>query len=106
MRWALVWSSRDVVAYLALYADDFKTPNGESRSTWARQRTNRLQAPVEIQVSISISTVDLTGDLAAVSFIQEYRTSSKRLSTRKTLYLQRFSGRWLIVQETVVRGAL
>ena len=36
--WAEAWSKKDVDAYLAFYARDFKTPNGEPRSAWEKAR--------------------------------------------------------------------
>ena len=34
--WAQAWSKKDVDAYLAYYARDFKTPNGEPRGEWEK----------------------------------------------------------------------
>ncbi|MCM2288869.1 MAG: tetratricopeptide repeat protein, partial [Sulfuritalea sp.] len=43
--WAAAWSRKDVKAYLAAYARDFKTPGGESRAAWDAERQKRISKP-------------------------------------------------------------
>ena len=101
--WAKAWSSRNVDAYLAFYAKDFKTPAGEARADWEQSRRQRIGAPKSIVVTIEAPKVSLAGDVqASVSFRQSYRSDViKSTSTAKTLVLSKASGRWLIQQERV-----
>src|SRR3989440_4099585 len=46
--WAQAWSKKDTDAYLAYYAKDFKTPAGEGRADWEKQRRTRLRAAKSI----------------------------------------------------------
>ena len=42
--WAKAWSAKNVDAYLAFYARDFKTPGGEARPEWEKARRQRISA--------------------------------------------------------------
>ena len=98
--WAAAWSSKNVKQYLAFYAEDFKTPGGESRNTWEAQRHERIVKPKSIQVGISNPSVKFTDDShASVSFKQSYRASHLKTSSSKTLVLVKSGGNWLIQEE-------
>jgi len=98
--WAAAWSSKNVKRYLAFYAEDFKTPGGESRNDWEAQRRERISKPKSIHVSISDPKVKLIdGSHASVSFRQSYRASHLKTSSSKTLVLVKSGGNWLIQEE-------
>ena len=98
--WAAAWSSKDVKRYLAFYADDFKTPGGESRKAWEEQRRKRISNPKSIHVSIKNPKVELMDDgHARVSFRQSYHASHLKNSSKKTLVLVESGGGWLIQEE-------
>ena len=98
--WAKAWSSRNVNKYLSMYAEDFKTPNNETRSSWEQQRRERIGKPQAIVVSVSNARVKLQGNThATVSFIQSYSSGALKASTRKTLEMTRSNGLWQILSE-------
>lgn len=97
--WAKAWSARDVEAYLACYADNFKTPNGESHSEWQKSRKERIRKPTPIEVKVLDPKVSLDGDHATISFKQSYRAGENSMRTSKTLHLKKSGDRWLITQE-------
>ena len=100
--WAKAWSTKDVDAYLAFYASDFKTPNGEPREDWEKARRQRISAPKSISVVIESPKVRVGGDgQASVSFRQGYRSDVLKTSGPKTLVLVKTDGRWRIRQERV-----
>jgi len=100
--WAAAWAKKDVDGYLAYYARDFKTPNGESRKEWAEGRRVRIIAPKSISVGVEAPKVKMTGDTqASVTFRQSYRSDQRTINSTKTLVLVRVDGRWLIQQERV-----
>ncbi len=100
--WAEAWSKKDVDAYLAFYASDFKPPKGESRTQWEEARKQRIAAPRRIQVRIEAPKVTAAGDNSAtVSFRQHYRSDHLDTNSRKTLVMVRAEGKWKIVQERV-----
>ena len=102
--WANAWSSKNVPAYLALYASDFKTPGGESRAEWEAQRRERISKPPSIQVGIGEPKVIFTdAGHASVTFRQTYRASHLKTSTHKTLMLVRSDSGWLIQEERAGR---
>jgi tetratricopeptide (TPR) repeat protein len=98
--WAQAWSKRDVDAYLAHYAKDFKTPAGESRTEWEKTRRSRIAGAKSIQVAVDSAKVTMQGpDQASVSFQQTYRSDKLNSKNRKTLDLVKADGRWLIREE-------
>jgi Flp pilus assembly protein TadD len=101
--WAKAWSAKNVDAYLAYYAANFKTPGGEARDDWEKARRQRISAPKSIAVSVETPKLTLASDSrASVTFRQGYRSDViKSSTTTKTLVLARQDGRWLIEQERV-----
>jgi tetratricopeptide (TPR) repeat protein len=100
--WAEAWSKKDVNAYLAFYARDFKTPKGEPRAEWEKARRQRITAPKQIEVGVEgfkVSAID--GNSATISFRQHYRSDSIKADSNKTLVMVRVDGKWLIRQERV-----
>jgi len=98
--WAKAWSSKDSKTYLGFYAKEFKTPDGEGRNAWEKQRHDRIAVPKTIKVEISDAKVKLTDDShAAVSFKQHYQASHLNTLSRKTLMLVKSNDKWLIVEE-------
>ncbi|MFN7087692.1 MAG: tetratricopeptide repeat protein [Burkholderiales bacterium] len=100
--WARDWAANDVSGYLAHYAPDFKTPNGEARKEWEAQRKARIAKPRKIQVVIESPKVTFSDqNRATVTFRQHYRSDALKASGTKTLELVRSGGKWLIQQERV-----
>lgn len=98
-KWASAWSARDVGSYLACYAEDFKTPNGESRSEWEKTRKERIRKPASIQVEVLNPKVEVDGNRATVTFNQSYRAGGNSKRTSKTLQLRKSGEKWLITRE-------
>jgi tetratricopeptide (TPR) repeat protein len=100
--WAAAWSKKDVKAYLGHYARDFKTPAGESRAKWEADRTQRIDKPGAISVSVDDVRVTPEGaDRATARFRQHYRSANLKTASSKALVLVRQDGRWLIAQERI-----
>lgn len=97
--WARAWSNKNVAEYLAFYAQDFKTPDGESRANWAKGRELRIRKPVAIKVQVLNPRVTVEGDRATVSFRQDYRAGAASMRTSKVLLLKRVEGKWMIEKE-------
>lgn len=98
--WAAAWSAKNAKKYLAFYAREFKTPDGESRSAWEEQRKARISAPKSIHVEVKDAKVKLIdANHANVSFKQLYRASHLHTSASKTLELVKSDGKWLIAEE-------
>lgn len=99
--WAAAWSRKDMKAYLAAYANDFKTPGGESRAAWSAERKKRIDKPGAIEVSFDNLRVSVEGDTATASFRQQYKSASFKTSSNKVLQMGKRDGKWLILQERV-----
>jgi len=98
--WTNAWSKKEVKTYLAFYAPDFQTPNGQPRKAWEQEREMKVGKPGKIEVSAEKLQVQLNGnDKATVKFRQNYRSANLNSSSGKTLMLARHNGRWLITQE-------
>jgi tetratricopeptide (TPR) repeat protein len=101
-QWAKAWSDNDVAGYLAHYAVDFKTPNGESRSNWEAQRKARIAKPRKIEVEVESPTVVFNSNgRVTVTFRQHYRSDALNVSSNKTLIMVKSGDKWLIQQERV-----
>ncbi|MGH6692382.1 MAG: nuclear transport factor 2 family protein, partial [Gammaproteobacteria bacterium] len=101
-QWARAWSENDVPGYLAHYATDFKTPNGESRTDWEVQRKARIAKPRKIQVEVeSPKVVFNESGRVTVTFRQHYRSDALNVSSTKILVMVRSGDKWLIQQERV-----
>ena len=99
--WAAAWSRKDLKAYLAAYARDFKTPAGESRSTWDAERQKRINKPGAIKVSYENLRISVDGDAATAKFRQHYKSASMQTSSNKVLLMGKRDGKWQILQERV-----
>jgi len=97
--WARAWSARNVEGYLAYYAADFKTPNGEPRSEWEKTRKERIRKPASIEVEVLSPNVSVDGNRATIAFKQSYRAGGNSMRTSKTLHMQKSGDKWLITQE-------
>ncbi len=101
--WADAWARQDVEAYLGSYAKDFRTPKGEPRGEWEKQRRERVTAPKSISVKIDEERVSPAADgRMRVTFRQDYQSDVFSGSATKTLLMGKSDdGRWRIVQEQV-----
>lgn len=100
--WAGAWSKKDVKTYLARYARDFKTPGNQSRSAWENERSQRINKPGKIDVTIENVRVTADGaDRVVVKFRQFYKSASLKTSSSKVLVMVKRDGKWLIQQERV-----
>lgn len=99
--WFAAWSKKDVKGYLAHYAKDFQTPNGESRAAWEAERAKRINKPGTIQVGHEGLRISIDGDTATVKFRQHYKAGALKTGANKVVTLVRRDGRWLIQQEKI-----
>jgi tetratricopeptide (TPR) repeat protein len=97
--WAKAWSAKDVKGYLGSYAPDFEVPAGASRAAWEKERTERIQKPKSIDVSVKVLNAQANDNEATVTFRQSYRSDTLKSNNTKTLKLVRQGDRWLIRQE-------
>ena len=102
--WAKAWASNDVNGYLARYAPDFKTPDGEPRKAWENERRSRIAKPRKIEVRVEAPKVTFNdANRATVTFRQHYRSNTLKVSASKKLVMVRSGNQWLI-QEEIVGG--
>lgn len=98
--WAKAWGDKEVDAYLAHYAPDFKVPDNGDRAAWEKQRRERISRAKSIEVAVLKPIVVFDGDSRAkVTFKQNYRSESLKSNMVKTLVMSRSNGKWLIQQE-------
>lgn len=98
--WAKAWSSKNSKNYLGFYSREFKTPGGEDRSVWEKQRHDRIAAQKFIRVEISEAKVKFSDNShASVSFKQHYQASHLNTLSRKVLMLVKSNDKWLIEEE-------
>jgi chromosome segregation ATPase len=69
-QWVNCWSSKDIEAYIASYASEFKPSRGLSRNAWEKGRRKRLANPAFIKITLTNVVVDFRGeDLAKITSI-------------------------------------
>jgi len=99
--WAKAWSAKDVKGYLAAYAPDFELPKGDTRASWEKQRTERIERPKSIEVEAQVLSAQVDGNEATVKIRQSYKSDTLKSHSTKTLKLEKSGERWLIKQERV-----
>ena len=97
--WAKAWSAKDVRGYLAHYAPEFEVPGGASRAAWEKERTERIERPKSIEVSVKVISAQATDNEATVTVRQAYRSDTLKSNNTKVIKLVRSGDRWLIKQE-------
>ena len=102
--WARAWSAKDATAYLALYAPGFRVPGNAPRAQWEALRRALIDKPRKIDVSISEPRISVgTPGRSTASFRQNYRSDSRDETDAKAMVLIRIDGKWLILEERVVK---
>jgi tetratricopeptide (TPR) repeat protein len=100
-QWAAAWARKDVRGYLAVYAKDFKTPNGLARNKWEAERRSRIDKPGTISVKLDGMKISVDGDKATARFRQSYEAGAFKATAGKALDMVRRDGKWQIQQERV-----
>lgn len=99
LAWAGAWRNKDVKSYLAAYADQFVPEGSSNKKAWAKQRKQRISQAKEIKLTLGNLNVEIAGQLATVTFDQNYSTSKFSDHVAKTLQLTYSENHWLIVRE-------
>jgi len=100
--WAAAWSKRDLDAYFASYAAEFKG-KAQSHANWKADRQARIGSKQRIEVTVSDLKIKFKGNLAEVHMTQKYESDALRNTTPKTLTLENVGGKWLIRRESASR---
>lgn len=102
LAWAEAWSNQDMVAYLRAYHPEFKPTSGTSRQRWMATRSQRIERPEWIEVTLSeLSVAPLSSRRQAVDFRQTYRNERFTSVVRKRLVMEWGSDGWQIISEMV-----
>ncbi len=97
--WAAAWSRRDMAAYVAAYAADFKG-RARSHAAWKSERDDRISAKKNIAVAVSNLKIKVKGSHAEVQLTQVYEAGALRSVSQKSLSLEKIANRWVIQQES------
>lgn len=98
--WANAWSAKDTSAYLAKYAEDFKTPNGDAITLWQASRKQKISSQGKILVEIEdIKVIMKNENLARIQFKQKYTSDKLTEDSNKSLLVKKIDGKWLIQEE-------
>ncbi len=97
--WREAWEARDAEAYLGLYSDKFKVPDGKSRDEWAAERKDRVTRPEFIKIEIEKLKISVKGGTAKIRFLQRYESNTLKDVSKKTLVMVREGQSWKILEE-------
>jgi len=98
--WAQAWSNKDSKSYLAYYHPKFKPSRGLSRSSWEKQRKQRITKPRFIEIEVLDSEITtISENEAKIEFLQTYRSNTYNDESRKYLQMKRDGDNWKIVRE-------
>lgn len=98
-RWAAAWSAKNVPAYIAAYAPDYKAPGTKSRKDWEDQRTARITEKSKISLKLDRVEVQVSGDTAVAKFNQAYQADTVSSNGLKVLNFTKVAGNWVITKE-------
>lgn len=95
--WKARWESRDADRFLAMYSDSFLS--GERG--WGENKRRNILNKDWIRLGLEDVSVFLysSGDMAVITFRQDYRSDKLQSSGMKRLYLQLDGERWRIALE-------
>ena len=100
--WAAAWASRDVDAYLAAYAPDFKPDGGLALGEWREQRRARIGKARSISVAVlSPEVTKLDAQRVSVTFTQDYTSDTISDKVTKVIELVQVGGSWKITRESL-----
>lgn len=99
-QWSQTWSAQNMAPYLGMYASDFEPPKGLSRTSWVKQRTQRITSKKSIRHEIENLTLQIQASQATVRFTQIYQDERLRSIDRKTMHWVWRDGQWLITRES------
>lgn len=98
--WRSAWQRKDLKAYLAFYADNFRPPRGLTRAAWQDERRQRLAGEQRLEIAVEqLQTTPLPDAQVRTLFLQRFRAGDFIDTSNKELVWQKFGDRWLIVQE-------
>ena len=97
--WAKAWSQREMPAYYAAYAPDFKGKSG-TRKAWEEERRIRIIGKKKIVVTLSDIRIKVTGSKATLRVRQDYNSDALSVKSGKTIEMvKNKQGDWLITEE-------
>jgi tetratricopeptide (TPR) repeat protein len=97
--WAAAWSRKDMPDYIAAYVAGFRGSEA-SASEWQSVRRDRIVGKRKIDVDVSGLKVEVRNGVARAKFRQSYAADLLRVTSQKTLELERVNGKWLIRRES------
>ncbi len=99
--WKSDWESRDADLYFGHYSRQFLT---EAGSSWLQSKRRNVTQKAWIDVDMDDMSLYLypKGDIAVLSFTQNYRSDTFSDTTRKRVYFQLENGQWRIALENTL----
>jgi len=98
--WVAGWSSKDTVAYLAHYSDNFTPAQGQSLGTWKERKQKIINKAEFIKIRVEDIQLDQIQDTQAdLSFRLSYESDTYQSESRKFLKLIKEESSWLIISE-------
>ncbi len=98
-KWLKAWSSADMEAYAAFYADNFVS-DGMNKDQWVDRKKRLARKYSYIRISAGNFKVSKQGRKCIVRFYQDYESSGFSTQGTKTLVFHKKGESWKIFQES------
>jgi hypothetical protein len=85
--WLVAWEAKNLKGYLDCYAEGFRS-GAMDLAAWAEHKRRVFAGAGNIEVELSDIEVQVTGEGAAVRFLQDYRSAGHSDRGHKLLVLQ------------------
>jgi murein L,D-transpeptidase YafK len=97
-KWRSAWEQKEFERYLECYAHDFSS-GGKNRAEWSKYKRGLFKRKSFVRIEMSDIKVDLEGDMARVTFIQNYYSDDYSDYGMKHMELVREENGWKISRE-------
>lgn len=106
LAWRAAWESKDLERYFQAYAKDYSPSDGKSRSSWMRDRENRITSKGNIKVRLEkIEVQALSAQHVQVRFRQHYDSDRFKSVSSKLVEMKWLDQAWRITLERNTEGA-
>lgn len=105
LAWRAAWEGKDLERYFQAYAKDYSPADGKSRSTWMKDRQDRIASKGSIRIRLDkIEAQALSAQQVRLRFRQHYDSDRFKSSSTKVIEMRWVDQEWRITLERTAEG--